>query len=278
MHETKQLDDTLIYFGDKVKALGEGRVGGYLVRYGSPVKTDLVGEYFAADTDFDREPGESVAVYYRHGLDPTLKNRKIGRATMKMDDVGVWVEAQLELRDAYEKKIYEMAEGGKLGWSSGSAPHLVDYETTGKARKIKSWPIIDASLTPDPCEPQNEAVTLKSLAAETETGEPDETPRLTLEERSDRLTAFAREFTDDLSELKDLRAKEGRTLSAVNRERLAGHMTTLQTVCTDMATLLEAAAPVKEEEKPEEPDLMPVLDAELLRFEETLSRLNAVPA
>ena len=26
--------DTMVYFGDAVKALGEGKVGGYLVRWG----------------------------------------------------------------------------------------------------------------------------------------------------------------------------------------------------------------------------------------------------
>ena len=40
--------ETVVVFGDTVKALGDGRVGGYLVRFTSPDEPDLEGEYFDA--------------------------------------------------------------------------------------------------------------------------------------------------------------------------------------------------------------------------------------
>ena len=47
--------------------------------------------------------------------------------------------------------IYGMAEAGKLGWSSGTLPNLVEREVTGDAAHIKSWPLgKDASMTPTP--------------------------------------------------------------------------------------------------------------------------------
>ena len=160
-------DETLVYFGDAVKALGDGKVGGYLVRFGSPDQPDLEGEYFTTSTDFGG--ATKTAVYYNHGLDERLKRRVLGQGDIEIDDVGVWIEAQMELRDEYERAIYEMAEQGKLGWSSGTAGHLTERikAEDGEVYQIARWPLgLDASLTPTPAEPRTLAVTLKSLTAQ----------------------------------------------------------------------------------------------------------------
>lgn len=157
------MDETLVYFGDAVKALGDGRVGGYLVRFSDASTPDLYGEFFTRSTDFDIEDGDSRSVYYHHGMDDRMGRRKIGRATLKMDEFGVWVEAQLAMRDEYERAIYEMCEQGKMGWSSGAISHLVEVEPVGKAGWIKFWPLGEASLTPTPAEPRNTAMPLKAL-------------------------------------------------------------------------------------------------------------------
>jgi HK97 family phage major capsid protein len=146
-----------------VKALGNGKVGGYLVQFSSANDPDLSGEYFTANTDFDVEDGAATAVYYHHGLDKTIKARKLGTGTIKKDAIGMWVEAQLSLRDEYEKHIYKLAEQGKLGWSSGTAVHLAEYKPAGKATEIIRWPLgLDASLTPTPAEPRTRVLPLKS--------------------------------------------------------------------------------------------------------------------
>lgn len=145
------MTDTLLAFGGEIKALGDGKVAGYLVRYTSAETPDLTGDYFDANTDFDAEDGDRVTVYYGHGFDPVLKHRKLGKGTLRFDDVGVWVEAQLQMRDDYERAIYAMAEAGKLGWSSGTLPNLVEREDEGEAKRITHWPLgKDASLTPTP--------------------------------------------------------------------------------------------------------------------------------
>ena len=73
----KNLDgDVLINFGSAVKALGSGRVGGYLVTYGDPDHTDASGErdYFDKQTDFDFEfPGKSTT-YFNHCLPVETKD------------------------------------------------------------------------------------------------------------------------------------------------------------------------------------------------------------
>jgi hypothetical protein len=165
-------EDTLVLIGDPVKSLGDGKVGGYLIRFSGPKAPDLEGEYFDADTDYGvdwDEPVKSITLY-NHGFDPKLGMKKLGigtrSASLKKDEIGVWAEVQLDMRDRYEQVIEQLVKAGKLGWSSGSAPHLVTYERKVGAKRIASWPLgLDASLTPIPCDPRAQAVPLKSLEA-----------------------------------------------------------------------------------------------------------------
>ena len=153
--------DELIYFGSEVKALGDGKVGGYLVRHTTPNDPDLTSDFFDAQSDIPAP--DVLPVLYQHGFDKTLGKRIIGKGKTGRDDIGVWIEAQLNLRDEYEKAIYEMAEKGKLGWSSGALAHLVEREPVGKSFHIKTWFVGEASLTPTPAEPRNSVLPIKSL-------------------------------------------------------------------------------------------------------------------
>ncbi len=153
--------DELIFYGSEVKALGDGKVGGYLIRYSTNQDPDLTDDYF--DTLTDIQSPDTLPLLYQHGFDKTLGKRVIGKGSVRRDDVGVWLESQLNLRDEYEKAIYAMAENGKLGYSSGALAHLVDREQIGKAYHIKTWFIGEASLTPTPAEPRNNVLPIKSL-------------------------------------------------------------------------------------------------------------------
>jgi hypothetical protein len=163
---SQETAESLVHFGNAVKALGSGKVGGYLVVFSSESDPDLAGEFFTKNTDFVFPPAGApiTALYYDHGLDETLKRRVLGFGTMKINDTGVWVEGQLEMRDDYEKAIYQLCEAGKLGWSSGTAPHLVEKKTLKNATEITRWALgLDASLTATPCEPRTAALPLKSF-------------------------------------------------------------------------------------------------------------------
>lgn len=154
----------LVFHGGEIKAIEggpEGLVGGYLVRFGGE---DLDGECFDADTDFGSLT--STAVLYHHGLDKTMKTRPIGQGKLTIDDVGVWIEAQLDMANEYVKYLYERGIlKGRFGWSSGTASHLVERETIAGKVHIKRWPLgLDASITPTPAEPRNVAVSLKTIS------------------------------------------------------------------------------------------------------------------
>lgn len=168
----KSWGDMLVSYGDAVKALDEGVVSGYLVRFSTDKDPDLTGDFFTKDTNFG--DAKDSYVWYHHKL--PLKTEKgailpaytktLGKskAILSKDNVGIFVKVSLDMRDEYEKAIYEMAKAGRLGWSSGTLPNLVDREPVGKAYFIKTWILGgDASITPKPAEFRN-VVSIKSLS------------------------------------------------------------------------------------------------------------------
>jgi HK97 family phage major capsid protein len=160
--------------GTEVKALGAGKVGGHLIVFGDQNNTDLsrYRDYFAPDTDYglDADGSGKSIVLYHHGLDGTLDTRKLAVGTLKMTDVGVWVEAQLSMRDAYEEELLKLVEAGKMGWSSGTASHLVkrQKQPNGSHKITQWWLGLDASITPRPAEPRTRVLPIKAWQEEAE--------------------------------------------------------------------------------------------------------------
>jgi phage head maturation protease len=156
--------ESLVTIGGAIKALGNNRIGGYLVQFGDPTRKDIQGEFFSANTDFWSPEIGLKPVIYQHGFTKALGRRRIGDVTCKVDEVGLWAEGQLKARSEYEAKylpkILDMVKAGKLGWSSGSANHLVETDDSGQ---ILSWPIVEASITPTPADPRTAVLPLKAL-------------------------------------------------------------------------------------------------------------------
>lgn len=156
--------EALAFAGDAIKALGDGRVGGYLVRFGSPQEADSQGEYFDAETDFG--PHVTSLVFYHHGFDKAFRRIVLDSAAkLSKDSYGIPIEAQLNMADPLQAQLYRMCELGKMGWSSGSASHLVERETVkGGAVRITKWPLgLDASITPTPADTRARALPIKGL-------------------------------------------------------------------------------------------------------------------
>ena len=166
--------DTLIFQGGAVKALGEGRVGGYLIRFDDDGKArDLEGEYFTSKTYFGPDDGNGRDTFFHHthpiGAEidgkyvefTELAERHFAPMKTERRDIGIWAETVLDMADEYERAVYGLAEKNKLGWSSGAAGHTVRYGN--RPGEIKQWVIAEGSLTPTPAEPRNRAVSLKSL-------------------------------------------------------------------------------------------------------------------
>lgn len=235
-------EKALVMGGGAVKALGQGKVGGYLITFTPRGDYDLTRDRFDATTDFGAHT--STPIFYNHGFDNTLKTRTLGNGTLKADSIGVWIESQLELRDEYEKAIYELAEQNKLGWSSGTAAHVVEREPEGKGYHIKRWLLgLDASLTPTPAEPRNVAVSLKSLL-QNETAE-----RVTGAPQALAETSAARETRTELETKHNLQTTE-QGASEMDEKALAQ-------LSADMAEMKTAIAGlVPQEPKQEKPGIV----------------------
>jgi hypothetical protein len=165
-------EDVLVNFGGTLKALGvdgdKAKVGGYLIRWGSPQVKDATGEYFSEDTYLGPKDGDGQECLFHHSQPikgaEELCDYTFNPIATKRDKIGVWAETVLDMHNQYEAKVYEMVKQGVLGWSSGSAAHRVRKAPDGK---ILAWPVVEGSLTPEPCEPLNNGgvVALKYLAS-----------------------------------------------------------------------------------------------------------------
>jgi phage head maturation protease len=157
--------DLLTSTVDGIKSDRLGYVKGYLVRFGDTKTADLEGDFFTASTDygFPVSKGQRVPlnVYYHHGMDAAVGKKSIGTGYIKMDDTGLWYEAQLDMADEYGSMIAKLCKQGKMGFSSGAAGHLVERKSMGGAAEITRWPIAEASITPTPAEYRNSVKSLK---------------------------------------------------------------------------------------------------------------------
>ena len=126
-------------------------IGGYLVRFTGPEHRDLQGEFFTAETDLGENIYPQIPLMYQHGFDSVLRLDPIGKIiSQKKDDVGLWVQAQLDMAHEFFEDVQFLIDEGILGWSSGAWPQSVAIDNDGK---ITRWRVIEGSLTPTPAEP-----------------------------------------------------------------------------------------------------------------------------
>lgn len=144
--------------GDGVKMLADGRVAGYAVRFGDEAHPDIspMRDYFTKSTDFWLGQWDKRPMLYHHAQDPQTADAPVVGAWVKatVDDVGVWLEGQLDQAHRYYGAITELINRGALKLSSDSAPHLVRRVRHGGAHEVTRWPLLAASLTPTPAEPR----------------------------------------------------------------------------------------------------------------------------
>ncbi len=159
-------DEKIIAFGGALKATqiddATGRIGGYLIYFTGPDERDLHGEYFTGKTDLciPVENMNGLPFYYQHGLDETLGIKQISvLENVRLDDAGVWAEAQLDLHDEYERAIFKLAQKGALGFSSGAWPQSVKTADDGW---IARWRVIEGSGTPTPAMPKRTVISAKA--------------------------------------------------------------------------------------------------------------------
>lgn len=137
-----------------IKAVADGKIGGYGILWGDQHKKDLHGEWFAPDTEeltkvFD-EIG-TVPVLFHHGMDETLKTSIIGQITkMVPDQIGLWWEAKVTEHEIYKQYIKPLLDKKVLFSSSGTFPGAKRVDESTKM--IKRWPVAEMTMTHTPAE------------------------------------------------------------------------------------------------------------------------------
>lgn len=155
MCKEKRMQDAKQYmFGGSIKMVKRGVFEGYLVAYRDYDTRDFHGEYFCKKTDLmlKHHKIDGKPILYQHGYDDHFQMDSLGVfAKAKLDDVGLWVQGQLDLRDEWLEAVEGLIEDRALDLSSGAFPQgvLVDSKTG----MITRWPIVEGSLTPTPAEP-----------------------------------------------------------------------------------------------------------------------------
>jgi hypothetical protein len=140
--------------GAALKAVESGDVEGLLVVFGNPDATDLENEFFSAETDFGRLRETLIWLNHAQPVKTAsgiiLIEDQIGYGALEMTNEGVILRGLLDAKYRYLAQI-----APELGWSSGTAAHLVVRQPVGKATFIKRWLLgLDASITPTPAEPR----------------------------------------------------------------------------------------------------------------------------
>lgn len=142
------------YFGGAAKAVQNNRVGGYLVRFTDASKKDLEGEYFTPETEFYINIPDGLLklkTLYNHGFKEGTKYHDVGHfVSAKQDDIGLWVEAEIDMSNRYAAAIMKLVDEGRLGWSSGAIPPSVKVASDGR---ITEWALVEGSLTVAPAMP-----------------------------------------------------------------------------------------------------------------------------
>ena len=132
----------------------ETLVEGLAIPFGGPNGgKDLDGDSFGPDTNFVFEMyPHGRPVIYNHGMDGAMKVAVQGRQIEhEVLDEGIWARAQLDVSARYHATVARMVAQGKLFFSSGTAPQMVEQDPV--SRHIKQWPWMELSLTPMPANP-----------------------------------------------------------------------------------------------------------------------------
>lgn len=138
-------------------------VAGWLVVFDG---ADLYFERFDRETNFWLDTvGNTPVILYDHGFNDAVQKTALGQGVITVKDDGLWVEAELAKHNRYVEQIAVLIGHGVMGWSSGSVQHLVERDLDSNPVRIKSWPIVEASLTVTPAEPRTLGVEqLRTLA------------------------------------------------------------------------------------------------------------------
>jgi len=122
--------------------------------YGSPIRTDRLGQWLSARTDFMLEVGDRRPTLYLHGFSP--QKRMMGKPTklgvaevIRRDELGLWVRTELDDSEL-STRTWDAALKGTARASTGSVNYLVRPQDRSDGSptpgEVFVWPIAEISV------------------------------------------------------------------------------------------------------------------------------------
>jgi HK97 family phage prohead protease len=175
------------------------------------------------------EDGEAIPMVWSHDW-----QMPIGKGVINVKDNRAVFKGRLNLntdwgRNAYES-IKDMGDLQEYSWGFQILDSDIVDRDGEKRRAIKTTERFEASPVLVGAAGRGRTQTLSIKGA-------------TLAAQSEAVLAAAEVLADRLKSLADIRAKEGRTLSTANRDRLKVHRESLRTIADDLDALLVATEP-----------------------------------
>jgi len=108
---------------------------------------DYLGDTFIKETDYGLKRIIGTPVFLEHALEGFKS--QIGEViNYGIDDFGLWIEAKIDTSIRVVKDYLEKIRKGLVGWSSGTAGHLIDRIKN----VITRWHVAEFSLTTHPAD------------------------------------------------------------------------------------------------------------------------------
>lgn len=128
----------------------EGKYRAYAVLFNDEETKDSYGTWFDQETEYALDWYRSRPWLYEHTFHPDLPpvQAKVGEwKEAGIDDLGVWVEGELDRHHKYRKAIEELIARRALYPSSGTLPYAAQVEENGH---VRFWAIVEVSSTVSP--------------------------------------------------------------------------------------------------------------------------------
>lgn len=191
-----------------IRSLDDNWYRAYAVLFSSEDKKDMHGTWFDDQTHYYLDWYRERPWLYHHGIRPQqlveTRSQRIG--TWKEtgeDDVGIFVEGELDLRHKYEEAIRQLLDDEVLYPSSGTIGYLMRVARNGH---VEDWPIAEVSSTVAPSDFRGRPISKASRRAiEVLEGEKGGTI-MSLPETLNKL--LSRRSTDDVEEVEETEVEE----------------------------------------------------------------------
>lgn len=141
-----------------VKSVGERKIKGMGIRFGSPEDADYDKEWFAPESQLGLTNGSTRPILIEHGWETGFGKNVVATATYEKTTDG-WEYIAVFDDSVLGNKAYNEIIVKNYKSSAGAAGHTVERTEIKSTHRLDTWLIAEQSFTQFPADSQNPAVT-----------------------------------------------------------------------------------------------------------------------